>query len=104
MDKEDILDLTVETVDEFKLGFGATIRLALVVDFLGDFLLENLWGLGLLQDLVLAEREEAFEEVLGDGEADDELLPWEERPVEETGEALWVDVLASCNGRRSRTK
>lgn len=89
MDEEDILDLTVETVDKFELGFGATIRLALVVDFLGDFLLQNLWWLGLLQNLILAQRQETFEEILGDRETDDELLPREERPVKEASEALW---------------
>lgn len=56
MDEEDILDLTVETVDEFELGFSATICLAFVVDFLRNFLLQNLWWLGVFQDLILAER------------------------------------------------
>lgn len=55
MNEEDILDLTVETVDEFELGFGATVCLALVVDVLGDFLLQNLWWLGVFQDLILAQ-------------------------------------------------
>jgi hypothetical protein len=35
--------------------------------------------------LVLAESKESLEEVLGNGEADDELLPWEEGPVEGLG-------------------
>jgi hypothetical protein len=45
-------------------------------------ILQHLWRLELLEDLVLAETEEAFEEKLSDGEADDELLPREEGPVE----------------------
>lgn len=56
MDEKDVLDLTVETVDEFELGFGATVCLAFIVDFLGDFLLQNLGGLGIFQDLILAQR------------------------------------------------
>lgn len=104
MDKQDILDLTVETVDEFKLGFGTTVCLALVVDFLGDFLLQDLWWLGVLQDLVLAQRQKTFEQVLGNRETDDELLPREERPVEKTGEALWRGLLASCRKRKRKRK
>lgn len=55
MDEGDVLDLTVEAVDEFEFGFGATICLAFSIDFMGDFLFENFGGLGILQDLVLAE-------------------------------------------------
>jgi hypothetical protein len=49
---------------------------------LRDLILKDLWRLQLLQYLVLAEAKEAFEEVLGNREADDELLPWKEWPVE----------------------
>lgn len=56
MDEENILDLAVETVDEFEFGFGATVGLALVVDLLGDFLLQNRRRFGLLQNLILAQR------------------------------------------------
>jgi len=40
--------------------------------------------------LVLAQGEEAFEDILGEREADDELLPGEEWPIEGSGEALGV--------------
>lgn len=51
-------------------------------------MLQHLGRLRPLQDAVLAEAEEAFKDVLGDREADDELLPWEERAVEEARKAL----------------
>jgi hypothetical protein len=41
-----------------------------------------------LQNLVLAQREELFEDVLADREADDDILPGEEGTVEEPGDAL----------------
>lgn len=63
--------------------------LALVEDFLRNLILEDLWRTGLLEDLVLAQREETFEDVLCDGEAYNELLPWEEGPVEEARETLF---------------
>jgi hypothetical protein len=55
---------------------------------LGDFILENLRGTRLLEDLVLAQRKEAFEKVLSDRKANDEFLPGKERPVKEVREAL----------------
>jgi hypothetical protein len=55
---------------------------------LGDFILENLRGTRLLEDLVLAQRKEAFEKVLSDRKANDEFLPGKERPVNEVREAL----------------
>jgi hypothetical protein len=82
VDEADILQLTVERVDHLKLGLGPAVSLALVVDILRHVILQHLWRLELLEDLVLAETEEAFEEKLSDGEADDELLPREEGPVE----------------------
>jgi hypothetical protein len=42
----------------------------------------------LFQDLVLAKGEEAFKEVLGKGKTNDELLPGEEGPIEDSGKAL----------------
>lgn len=39
----------------------------------------------LLEFLVLAEGKESFNEVLGEREADDKVLPREEGPVEERG-------------------
>ena len=82
MYERDILDLTPETFDETELGFRATVFLTLVVDFLGDFLLENLRELCVFEDLVLAEGQKFFETVLSDGKPDDELLPWKERTIE----------------------
>lgn len=76
-----VLNLTVETVEQGELGLGASIRLALVEHFLRDFMLENCGGFRLLQDAILSDTEEAFEDVLGDGEANDELLPGEQRAV-----------------------
>jgi len=49
---------------------------------------QHLGRLGLLQDSVLAVAEKRFENVLADGEADDQLLPREQRAVEEPREAL----------------
>lgn len=81
MDKSDILDLTPETFDETEPCLCATIVLTLVVDFLRDFLFENLGRLCILQNLILAQREEFFEGILGDGKADNELLPRKEWAV-----------------------
>lgn len=61
MDEEDVLDLTVKTVEEFVLRLGSTVCLALGEDFLRDLLFQNLGHLCLLQDLVLAQREKTFE-------------------------------------------
>ena len=85
-----ILDLAVETRHEAELGLCASIRLALVEDLLGDLVLEGLGGSRLLEDLVLAEGEEAFEDVLADREAEDELLPWEAWWVKEYCKSLWI--------------
>lgn len=88
LDKGNILNLCPEAVDDFEAGLGAAVGLRLVKGFLGDFLGEDGGRLGLLQDSILAEGEEGFEEILADGEAEDELLPREERAVQEAGEAL----------------
>lgn len=86
--ESEILNLRVETVDDFKLCLGATVGLRLVEHFLGDFLGEDGGGAGFLEDAILTESEKRFEEVLAYGEAHDELLPWEERSIEEAREAL----------------
>lgn len=96
LDKGDILDLAPQAVEDLKLGLGAAVGLGLVKDLLGDLLGEHGGGTGLLQDAVLAGREEGFEEVLADGEADDELLPGEEGTVEEARETLGRVSFASC--------
>lgn len=86
--KGDVLELRVEAVDHLKLCLGAAVGLGLVKHLLGDLLGEDGRGLRVLEDAVLAEREEGLEEVLADREAHDELLPREERAVEEAREAL----------------
>lgn len=85
MDECNVLNLTVETFHEPELGFSSTVILTFIVDILRDLLLENLRGLRFLQNLVLAKRQEFLETILGDGETDDELLPREERSVQEPG-------------------
>jgi hypothetical protein len=49
---------------------------------------QHLGRLGLLQNSVLAVAEERFEDVLANGEADDQLLPREQRAVQESRKAL----------------
>ena len=71
----------------------ATIGLGLVEDILRDFLGKNFRGLDLLENAVLTEGKERFEEILADVEADDELLPREKRAVEEPRKALYGTVL-----------
>lgn len=88
MNEGDVLDLTVETAEEGEFGFGAAVGLALIIDFLGDLLFEDLGGLAVVEDLVLAEREEGFEAELRERKANDKLLPREKRPIEEPREAL----------------
>jgi hypothetical protein len=63
--------------------------LGLVEDILRDFLGKNLGGLGLLKDTILTKSKEGLEEVLADIETDDQLLPREQRAVEEPCKALW---------------
>ena len=86
----DVLNLAPETFDKTELCFGATVFLTLIVDFTGDFLLEYLGGLRVLEDLILAEGEEFFKAVLRDGKPNDELLPREEGSVQEPSQALFV--------------
>lgn len=62
--------------------------LGLVEDFLRNLARENLWWTSALEHLVLTKGEIALKSVLGEGEAQDELLPWEQWPVQGAGEAL----------------
>ena len=62
--------------------------LGLVEDFLRNLARENFWWTCTLEHLVLAEGEITLEGVLGEREAQDELLPWEQWPVQGAGEAL----------------
>ncbi len=82
--------MTVDVAEELELGLGATIGLALVEDFLRHLLLQDLWRLRLEEILVLAHTQDALEEELGHGEADDQLLPREQRSVQEPCEALFA--------------
>jgi hypothetical protein len=47
-----------------------------------------------LQNLVLAVAEEGLKDILADGEADNQLLPREQRAVEEPREALDKDAVS----------
>ena len=99
-----VLDLAVESRHKTKLRFGASVclrggqsvhawrivcameaHLALVKHFLCDFIFQRLGRLLLLQDLILTQRQEAFEEVLPDRESENELLPRETGSVKEDG-------------------
>ncbi len=90
LDEGQVLDLAPEAVDELELGLGPAIGLALVEHLVRPPRARAPWAPPSSEDLVLAQREEAFEDVLRDGEADYQLLPGEERAVEEPGEELAV--------------
>ena len=62
------------------LGLVECVPLNLFVEGLGDS--------GSLEDTVLTEEKPVFESEFCEGEANDEALPWEERPVEPAGQAL----------------
>ena len=72
-------------------------------------MLQHLGRLPPLQHAVLSPSQETLEEILSDGEANDQLLPWEQWPVEEPSETLcgnWVSersegghVLHACQDR-----
>lgn len=65
------------------------VYLRLIVDFLRNLILENLGGLGPLQDLVLPEGQESLQQVLAQREPNQDGLPWEEWAVQETRELLY---------------
>lgn len=100
MDKGEVDNLAPEAADDGELGFGTAIGLRLVKGFLVDFFGEDGGGFGQLEDTVLAVVEQRFEDVLADGEAQDEPLPWEQRAIEELRQALrWgkaEDVSLRC--------
>lgn len=64
--------------------------LRLVEGGLVNFILECLGDCCALEDRVLAEEEPVLECELGEGEANDEPLPREERPVEPAAQALFM--------------
>jgi len=88
LDEGEVLKLRPQSVDEVELGLRAAVGLGLVEDFLGDFLGQDGGRRRVLEDLVLAERQEGFEDKVADGEGYDELLPGEEGAVERAREAL----------------
>jgi hypothetical protein len=88
LDEGDVDDLRPEAADDGEGGLGAAVGLGLVKGLRGDLLGEDGGRGGALQDAVLAEGEEGLEEVLANGEAEDELLPGKEGSVEGLGEAL----------------
>lgn len=55
-------------------------------------MLQHLGRLPPLQHAVLSPSQETLEEILSDGEANDQLLPWEQWPVEEPSETLCVAI------------
>lgn len=83
-----VLNLSVESVQRPKLGLGAPVGLALVEDLLRHLVLQNRGRLCLAENAVLAEAKEALKDVLRDRETNDELLPWEQRAVEDPRKAL----------------
>lgn len=88
MDKGNILNLRPKTRDDFELGFGAAVGLGLVECFLRDFLGEHSGGLGALEDTVLTQGDEGFEDVLADREAEDELPPGKQGTIKVSRKAL----------------
>lgn len=75
--ESEVLELTIEIVDESELGLGAAVCLRFVEDFLRYFMLQYCGRFGFLQNTILADAEQGLEDELGDGEADNQLLPWE---------------------------
>jgi len=65
-----------------------TVYLALVERFLVDFVLQRLWPDCAVIDAILSVQEEVLKDELSEREAYDELLPWEERSVEEACQTL----------------
>ena len=74
--------------DPHTLGILCAIYLRFIKSFLIDFLVESLGDRSTLEDTVLAVEEPVFKGELCEREADDEALPWEERPVKPAGQAL----------------
>ena len=88
VDEGEVLDLVPETLDDLEPGLCAAVGLRLGKGLGRDLLGEDGGRLRALQDAVLAHGEEGLEDVVADREAHDELLPWEERAVEEPRETL----------------
>ena len=80
-----------------------TAYLRFVECLLVDFLVQRLGHSRALQNAVLAEEQPVLERELGEGEADNQLLPREERPVEPASQAL-QEVLDHCVWRCSRSR
>jgi hypothetical protein len=65
-----------------------------------DFLVKSLGDSSSLEDAVLTVEKPVLKGELCEGEADDEALPWEERPVEPAGQALNCVSNHALNGCR----
>jgi hypothetical protein len=63
-------------------------HLGFIESLLFDFLVEGFGDGGFLENTVLAVEKPVLEGEFREGEAYDEALPWEERPVEPAGQAL----------------
>lgn len=88
VNEQEVLNLRDEAADDAELGLGATVGLGLVEGFLVDFFGQDGGGLGSLKNTVLAKSQERFEDILTDGEAQNELLPGEQWAIEVASEAL----------------
>lgn len=66
----------------------AYIYLTLIVHLLRHLIFQDLGRLRMLQDLVLPERQESFQNVLTQRESNQDGLPWEEGAVQKTRELL----------------
>ena len=69
---------------------GLNAYLRFVESGLLDFFVEGLGYGGTFEDAILAEEEPVLEGEFSEREADDQPLPWEERPVEPEGQTLLI--------------
>lgn len=67
-------------------------HLTLVKHFLAYFILQSLWWLRLLENLVLSKREQTFEDKLSNGETKNQLFPRETWSIEKCRQALYTGI------------
>lgn len=70
------------------MGVCLEIYLTLIVHLLRHLIFQDLGRLRMLQDLVLPERQESFQNVLTQRESNQDGLPWDEGAVQKTRELL----------------
>lgn len=80
----------------------AYIYLTLIVHLLRHLIFQDLGRLRMLQDLVLPERQESFQNVLAQRKSNQDGLPWEEWAVQEARKLLYPRQ--EINGQSSFTK